>query len=377
MPPGIKPLVIIEAQGRFPMQRVVYMLDRGIKGVTGLSPAIVPKAMEWPQSGSPNDLIGKWRIDYRIPCQVYPPPGEGAQRSELRARPAPVALALEAEIAALLAEAGDSLRQVGNREGAAWERPRGPADRRAKAHENTATSSKNVDIRVNELRGEPPPHPDIRIDDRERAVKAAAPPRTQATSTVVAVLLSAVGIGWIVGVPPSFVDRIVFSPFGQKADTSPSGQIREPRKPTALGGEGPNRDTNSGIIDTKGVSAASSHARGHRPGYLRNAAQQPNVIKTSAAAQQNTRTSDLATSSVGRRPKYLPDAIPFPETKPDTIEGWTVRDVFGGTAILEGPDGTWRAARGDAIPRVGTVESIVRWGNRWIVVTNAGLISTP
>jgi hypothetical protein len=356
------------------MQRVVYMLDRGIKGVTGLSPAIVPKAMEWPQTGSPHDLISNWKIDYHIPCQVHPPPAETARKTERGAAPVPVALALESEIAALLADAGDGLRQGGGGEADAPE-PRGPADRRTKAHENTATSSKNLDIRVNELGGEPPAgsDPDIRIDDRERAAKAAAPHRTQATSTVVAVLLSAVGIGWIVGVPPSFIERIVFSPFGQKADSSPSGQSHEPRRPTA--GQGSNRDMNPGIIDTNRNSAP--RARGHRPGYLRNAAQQPNVIKTSAAAQQNPRTSELVTSSVGRRPKFLPDAIPFPETKPDTIEGWIVRDVFGGTAILEGPDGAWRAARGDTIPRVGTVESIVRWGNRWIVVTNAGLISTP
>jgi hypothetical protein len=33
-------------------------------------------------------------------------------------------------------------------------------------------------------------------------------------------------------------------------------------------------------------------------------------------------------------------------------------------------------ARGDTVPGVGTVDSIVRWGNRWIVVTSSGLIAT-
>jgi hypothetical protein len=359
------------------MQRVVYMLDRGIKGVTGLSPALIPNAVEWPRTGARNDLFGQCKVEYRIPCQVYSTPPESARDRGLEGAPAPVALALEAEIAALLAQAGDSLRGWGNGEHGPSQRPRGPVGRSAKARENTATSSKNVDIRVNELSAPPPARRDlgIRIDDRARAAKAAAPPRTQATSTVVAVLLSAVGIGWLVGVPPSFIDRIVFTPFGQKAETSPGDQVREPRKPIASGGRG--SDINPGIIDTNRISSSASRARSHRPGYLRNAAQQPNAIKTSAATQQNTRTSELVTSSVGRRPKFLSDAIPFPETKPDTIEGWIVRDVFGGTAILEGPDGTWRAARGDTIPRVGTIESIVRWGNRWIIVTNAGLISTP
>lgn len=68
---------------------------------------------------------------------------------------------------------------------------------------------------------------------------------------------------------------------------------------------------------------------------------------------------------------------PTPETRPTTIEGWMLRDVTNGTAVLEGPDGIRRVARGDTIPGVGRVESIFRWGNRLIVATSKGLISTP
>ena len=69
--------------------------------------------------------------------------------------------------------------------------------------------------------------------------------------------------------------------------------------------------------------------------------------------------------------------VPAPETKPTTIEGWTVREVRGGTAVLEGPDGVLMAARGDTVPGVGRIDSIVRWDNRWIVETASGLIATP
>jgi hypothetical protein len=65
-----------------------------------------------------------------------------------------------------------------------------------------------------------------------------------------------------------------------------------------------------------------------------------------------------------------------PETRPTTVPGWTVVDVRDGTAVLEGPDGIRMAARGDAIPGLGRIESIVRWGNRWIVATANGLIAT-
>jgi hypothetical protein len=68
---------------------------------------------------------------------------------------------------------------------------------------------------------------------------------------------------------------------------------------------------------------------------------------------------------------------PTPETRPTTIKGWTLREVTNGTAVLEGPTGVWKATPGQMVPGVGRVDSIVRWGNRLIVATSTGLISTP
>ena len=67
---------------------------------------------------------------------------------------------------------------------------------------------------------------------------------------------------------------------------------------------------------------------------------------------------------------------PVPETRPATIAGWTVRDVQGGRATLEGPGGVWSAATGDTVPEVGQIYSIVRWGGHWVVATSTGLIAT-
>jgi hypothetical protein len=41
-----------------------------------------------------------------------------------------------------------------------------------------------------------------------------------------------------------------------------------------------------------------------------------------------------------------------------------------------GPDHVWTVRTGDAVPGVGRIDSIVRWGGRWIVATTVGLIST-
>lgn len=73
----------------------------------------------------------------------------------------------------------------------------------------------------------------------------------------------------------------------------------------------------------------------------------------------------------------LSPLAPAPETKPTTIPGWTVVDVREGTAVLDGPDGPRMGRRGDNIPGIGRVDSIVRWGNRWIVATSNGLIAGP
>jgi hypothetical protein len=100
------------------------------------------------------------------------------------------------------------------------------------------------------------------------------------------------------------------------------------------------------------------------------------VLRSDGQTSRTAATSlplDLPTGSIAARgPLY-----PASETRPATIAGWTVRDVRGGTAILEGPDGIRSAMVGDTLPGVGQIESIVRWGNRWIVATANGLIATP
>ena len=95
-----------------------------------------------------------------------------------------------------------------------------------------------------------------------------------------------------------------------------------------------------------------------------------NQAKSSARAASTT-------SSIAKDLQTREKLTATPETRPTTIEGWTLREVANGTAVLEGPDGIRTVARGDTIPGVGTVESIFRWGNRPIVATSRGLISTP
>jgi hypothetical protein len=96
------------------------------------------------------------------------------------------------------------------------------------------------------------------------------------------------------------------------------------------------------------------------------------VSRPPALAASPATASTPSVALATRRP-----LAPAPETRPSTIPGWSVVEVRDGTAVLEGPNGVRMAARGDVIPGIGRVDSIVRWGDRWIVATASGLIATP
>src|SRR5215475_13251621 len=60
--------------------------------------------------------------------------------------------------------------------------------------------------------------------------------------------------------------------------------------------------------------------------------------------------------------------------KPAAVEGWVVRDVYRGTALIEGRMGAIEVDQGDVVPGLGRVEAIRKQDGRWVVVTPKGLI---
>jgi hypothetical protein len=71
--------------------------------------------------------------------------------------------------------------------------------------------------------------------------------------------------------------------------------------------------------------------------------------------------------------------VPTPAPKPEvarlpTLEGWVLREVADGGAIIEGRQGAFEVFAGDPIPGLGRVDAIRRQGGRWVVVTSRGLI---
>lgn len=172
--------------------------------------------------------------------------------------------------------------------------------------------------------------------------------RARAAVLVTAALMASFGLGWAGGLNwPQFASELGLVVVAQKetpspriSEARPSGRIEAPRK-TASASDSP-------------IIVGS-------------------IPKPSALLPGGARPAASPAAAIALRQPL----VAAPETKPATIPGWTVVDVRDGTAVLEGPDGIRMAARGDTIPGIGRVESIVRWGSRWVIATASGLIATP
>jgi hypothetical protein len=181
-------------------------------------------------------------------------------------------------------------------------------------------------------------------------VRESARDRARNILLVAAAVVASFGLGWSGGLSwPQFAGEFGLETVAQ--NEAPSPRIAEARPGKIEGGR-------------KTASATDSPA-------IVGSIPKPSLPRPSASAASQVNVSPSA--AIAMRQPVL--AAP-PETRPTTIPGWTVVDVREGTAVLEGPDGIKMAARGDAIPGLGRIESIVRWGNRWIVATANGLIAT-
>ncbi|MCA6123888.1 hypothetical protein J6500_18585 [Bradyrhizobium sp. WSM 1704] len=68
-------------------------------------------------------------------------------------------------------------------------------------------------------------------------------------------------------------------------------------------------------------------------------------------------------------------AAPKPEVgRLPVVEGWSLRDVGHGSALIEGRGGIYEVYAGDPVPGLGRVDAIRRQDGRWVVVTSRGLI---
>jgi hypothetical protein len=112
----------------------------------------------------------------------------------------------------------------------------------------------------------------------------------------------------------------------------------------------------------------------------------PAAANAIAAAPKETREPKEpkeVTGSVTRQvvasatPTPSPAAPPKPQVQVGrlpTLEGWVLRDVRRGGALIEGRAGLYEVYAGDPIPGLGRVDAIRRQDGHWVVVTTKGLV---
>jgi hypothetical protein len=98
------------------------------------------------------------------------------------------------------------------------------------------------------------------------------------------------------------------------------------------------------------------------------------VAKLTKAIEAFERRSD-ATGSI--TPPQPIAGAGQPARQPGSVEGWILRDVQRGTALIEGRMGIIEVDQGDVVPGLGRIEAIRKQDGRWVVVTSKGLILPP
>jgi hypothetical protein len=116
----------------------------------------------------------------------------------------------------------------------------------------------------------------------------------------------------------------------------------------------------------------------------------PTTLQAQAAAAQAAQPTTVQASSVQAMAPPPAPALAAPTTvaaadvtgalgeprapAPAVVNGWVVRDVRRGIALIEGRYGLIEVETGDTLPGLGRIEGIRKQDGRWIVVTSRGLI---
>jgi hypothetical protein len=93
----------------------------------------------------------------------------------------------------------------------------------------------------------------------------------------------------------------------------------------------------------------------------------PPVAAAAVAAKETTGSISPPAAASAAAPKVEVARMP-------TLEGWSLRDVANGGALIEGRQGIFEVYAGDPVPGLGRIDAIRRQDGHWVVVTSKGLI---
>jgi hypothetical protein len=100
--------------------------------------------------------------------------------------------------------------------------------------------------------------------------------------------------------------------------------------------------------------------------------------KTAAAAPAPAHTA--STTQAVASPEVTGSVLPRPGIEPNgalknsIVQGWILRRVYDGAALIESRDGIIEVEPGSVAPGLGRVEAIKRQDGRWVVLTSRGMV---
>jgi hypothetical protein len=100
------------------------------------------------------------------------------------------------------------------------------------------------------------------------------------------------------------------------------------------------------------------------------------AVATAAPAAPKETTGSISAAPTAPAAAQLAAATP-PKSEAGrlpTVDGWVLRDVAQGGALIDGRRGVYDVYAGDFIPGLGRIDAIRRQDGRWVVVTSRGLI---
>ena len=216
---------------------------------------------------------------------------------------------------------------------------------------------------------------EIKIDESHKVLNSPAPGDSKAFYVVLIVGLLAAGGGL------TWINLSVSAlPFGWGSGRSSTGNPHPEPSPVSPGPEQRSNATSATTPDAQKadrLQISNSIVREVGRDEIAEVLQSTKLSTVVQTISFDGRPLHHRSADAAKELRTPPKLTRTPETKPTTIKGWTLREVSDGTAVLKGPNGVWRATPGQTVPGVGTVNSIVRWGDRLIVATSKGLISTP
>ncbi len=144
------------------------------------------------------------------------------------------------------------------------------------------------------------------------------------------------------------------------------------------------------VEHTSSVSSASGQAKlAEKVERLAVAVQDPGKKITALENKLDRMESQIMANLAGLAAKPPAPAAPAAEpaargdagaakpAKNEPVDGWIVREVYKGAALVEGQNRRlYEVMPGGVIPGVGRVEAIERRGKNWVVLTDKGIIGT-